>query len=314
MLRKSTANIIHLVDDQIKSTIVLDGRRGVGKTTCLMQSIHHFAQKQWIVVPLMQISDWFSGIEPYEQLNAIFTQPTLSAKILKTILLWNKKQMDSSLTAVAEEGIKNHLVADNALETVLMTFVESNQRVLLAFDQFNALYSKTAYHDPSSAIITADKFFVASLLHRIVGSITPTGSMHRVSVLAGMDYTHPFHKSNYLEAILRSTKPCNSDHGLLSHELSTFDFSNRDEFGIKLPKALDPLNGDLFASEAKDIPKPHVTRYIVPAYSQDEIKSVLEYYNKVSIIHSPPTDSFALKNWMVTQGNPLEVFKSFISV
>ncbi|EGF76458.1 hypothetical protein BATDEDRAFT_92522 [Batrachochytrium dendrobatidis JAM81] len=324
MFRRSTAELIDLVSNEgikevCSTAVIVDGNRGTGKSSALIQTASYFHSKDWIIIPVLRLSEWTSGIEPYEisASNDTYYQPALTTKFLQLLLDWNEKALSKILVAdesnksvadLARSAISMDAVSSfAALEMVIKSiFTEKNRKpVLIAMDQINALYRKTAYFDKTSQPLNADKFAMAALIQKIFSEL---GQKNTV-VLAAVDYTESLVGSHYLKHLLKKIEPVNKTAEVPLVQPIDVDLEARDEFGVILPLSLNPTHSDEFSKHFKLHPK-HLTKFEMPVYSLSEISDVLDFYHSHNVYHGILTETEAARRWMLTQGNPTELLKS----
>jgi Mitochondrial ribosomal death-associated protein 3 len=93
LYRKCIHDITELVKAGSDRTIFVEGKRGFGKSTTLVQLANHFLQTEFIVVFLPGIDTWVSGIYAFEkQADGLYAQPHLARQILDEIVTLNSKK------------------------------------------------------------------------------------------------------------------------------------------------------------------------------------------------------------------------------
>ncbi|KAH9273988.1 hypothetical protein BASA83_003623 [Batrachochytrium salamandrivorans] len=166
MFRQSTAELISIVEKEADkefctTALVVEGNRGTGKSAAFLQTVSHCHSKGWIIIPVPRLSEWMSGIEPYEMSlsRSKYLQPELTQKFISLLLEWNESALSKiplregsseSVADIARLAAEGDPESSFAILEEIMTriFTAKNRNpVLLAIDQFNALYRRTAYFD-----------------------------------------------------------------------------------------------------------------------------------------------------------------------
>ncbi|KAJ3304246.1 37S ribosomal protein S23 mitochondrial [Kappamyces sp. JEL0829] len=291
LFRECTLELIATVGSQAKNsdmTIVLDGDKGVGKSSSLLHLALHYKALDWIVLYFPNVARWTSGKYEYESTNdQTYIQPTLAAQILRDMLAFNPASLAAvsspskefaNLAAFVAAGAENIKTAQDVLEQVLdHLFTPGLERpnVLVALDQANALYSRTQYSDKESVPLTADRFVIASKFHSILSS----SQMENTARVISPDHSQPLIKSQYLSSTASGVPALNHDPlALAVKQYSSLDSAS--DFGVQLPAAMDPLRGNTFPS----IPLGSLKRFVIPLMTQGETRSMLELYKSTKII------------------------------
>ncbi|KAI8929800.1 mitochondrial ribosomal death-associated protein 3-domain-containing protein [Entophlyctis helioformis] len=327
MLRESTLDLVQRVEaegakEACTTSFILDGSRGSGKSSTLLQTSSLLKSKGWIVILVPRMSQWTSGVEPYEKAASgdLYVQPVLAAKFLQLMMDWNAAAFakipagngsKQTIADVALAGIAKIDTAQTAVETVFSALFAAKDRapVLLALDQIGAIYRTTSYFSSESKPLTADQFALPALIHKTLATL----GQSRTAIVGAVDRTESLVSSRYFKYALKNMSPMNQSHGLLLSQVGTLDLASRDEFGVILPEYLDPTHSDAFSKSNKNPPK-HLSRFVVPPYTKDEVAKALEFYKDNQVLFSDISDKLVAKRFMLTQGNPLGVFDSCVSL
>ncbi|KAF8324333.1 mitochondrial ribosomal death-associated protein 3-domain-containing protein [Cantharellus anzutake] len=148
--------------------IVLAGIPGCGKSVTLLQMVEYCASKGWIVFYVPRASNWVnsSSAYQYDAQSRIFQQPTLAKWALKRLSAFNESKLNSvttsedfrhekktivsgsSILSLIALGIQDPSAAPRVLEFTLAELQKMNTPVLVAIDDFQALYQRSLYKDP----------------------------------------------------------------------------------------------------------------------------------------------------------------------
>ena len=284
-------------------------------------------QSGWITLYIPKVSEFTSGIFPYE-LNSttnLVQQPELAAKILQDFVKLNKQTL-SKIKSVDGNGTladfmlsssKDSKKAQQILDSSLDFLLKSSDRpnVLLALDQSNALYSKTAYNDKDSNPITSDKFEVIQTFLRIISTKLPP----RTAVCLSVDNSVTQIRSHYLEKLIAKATPIHIDP--LEIKVDRYEsLAHVSEFEAILPDKLDSSNKDIFPPNLKEAKIPDLQVFNIPIYDLDETRAILQFYRQSNCLQGKPkfklvplTEEEVKIQWMSAQGNPWDTFRGTIS-
>jgi hypothetical protein len=285
LYRKATHDIIDMVLQDSKNggrTIVLEGKKGYGKSTTLLQVVNHFSSSNWIVVYLPQLSEWVSGIYPYESSSALYVQRELASKVLKSILDLNEPLLKDiittdglSLVALMKEGIQNLPKSQGILELMLETLNSTSVKrapVLFALDQVNALFCKTAYADKESNPLTADKFQIVQSFYNLFKK-----SEKNTSCVITGDCSLSQIQSYYYKEIVENMPKVNTDP--LDLQLEIFEPVSH----IYLNSTTDKSQKEPFKA---NVTIPNLTGYVLPAMSLEETWPLMQFYQRTNLINN----------------------------
>ncbi|KAG8896630.1 37S ribosomal protein S23 mitochondrial, partial [Tulasnella sp. 417] len=153
--------------------LVLTGPSGCGKSMLLLQAVNYCAQNGWIVYYVPHGIDWVNATSPYgfDYRSQLFHQHALASDALAKMLKVNGSKITqlklskdvpvpggkpgtlltagTSLETLAQYGVKDPLLAPQTLVLLMQELgKQTTYPVLLAVDDFQALYNKSVYRDP----------------------------------------------------------------------------------------------------------------------------------------------------------------------
>ncbi|KAJ3325157.1 37S ribosomal protein S23 mitochondrial [Boothiomyces sp. JEL0866] len=304
------------IDSSKKSdrTIMLSGARGAGKSTTMFQMVNHYANNGYIVLYFPKLSEWTSGIFSYESTGNSYQQPELACKLLQTILTANEGHLKKlkapdgkgTLADFVSTGSKNPRISHQTLIELLDHLLTATERpkVLLALDQINAIYTNTAYCDKDSNPLTADKFAIASKIHSLLQS-----ELTNTAKLVALDNSVTQIKSPYLDIISKKAHSLNKDP--LRLNIQKYQKVAAEELDAILPRTT--LNNGF-----PDIQIKNLQTFVIPALDKPETLGILDFYRKTSVLRHGKSltdietidEDYVKKQWMLSQGNALELFKA----
>lgn len=170
VIRKSSINAINKLDSASKTSskdnrYVLHGKIGSGRSISLLQSIIYAQQSNWLVfyIPKSQhLVDSSYAYNPPSESGGIWTQPSLSAEILRIFAETNKEKLnDVKISQDYDQFKAGDKIYDlcihatkyenKAVETFDVVMNELSKQtahpVLLAMDSIQAMYQPTLYKD-----------------------------------------------------------------------------------------------------------------------------------------------------------------------
>jgi len=106
-----------------ETRLLLNGSKGSGKSTIMLQAMSAAWQKNWIVIYLPRATELIDSTSPYAY-NAstqTFHQPALSASLLSSILTANKKALSGiSLEKEYETATGQKFAGDEKLDALMV--------------------------------------------------------------------------------------------------------------------------------------------------------------------------------------------------
>lgn len=171
VIRASTLSTIDKLDKAAKESskenrYVLHGDSGSGRSISLLQSVVYAQQSGWLVmyIPKSQhlVDSSYDYVPPVEGSNSLWSQPALSAYLLKTFAESNKDKLANVKISQDYAQVKKgdslydlcmyaSKFENSAVEVFEGVFAELNKQstypVLLAMDSVQALFQPTLYRD-----------------------------------------------------------------------------------------------------------------------------------------------------------------------
>ncbi|KAI8920044.1 mitochondrial ribosomal death-associated protein 3-domain-containing protein [Powellomyces hirtus] len=334
MLRQTTLDVLEAVSQEASKevcsgVIALDGSRGVGKSVTLLQTVSHCAKNGWVAIYLPHPSQWVNGTEPFEpvQGTSTFAQPGVAVRILKHFLQLNsssglatiKSESGENVSEIARQGVADPSRAQKALDEVLAALASGGKdraKVLIAVDQINTFYCKTAYHDSESREVIANQL---AAIQSFAGFFTLEKKLAHGALICAVDRSDTQHSSPLLNSLLSSRKSATasapSQTSRPQHLQKQYhDLAAVDEFGVLLPERLAPASYDPLASATHLHPK--LTRpIVVPPYDLYEVACAAAYYTDCDALGNVEvTRDYVEKELVLTGGNPLKLHKRCLSL
>ncbi|KAJ3203320.1 37S ribosomal protein S23 mitochondrial, partial [Dinochytrium kinnereticum] len=296
MLRECTLKIMKDVMEELakgRSTrkIVLDGEPGSGKSSVLLQLSGHFSALDYIVFYVPRPSHWISAKEFYSKTESgTFIQPKLTSSVLKLFLNMNrtllskiqvvgehtigKSVFKGSLKDLSELGAGSPDVAHAALKAVLselLSDASSRPPLVIAIDQVNALFTKTAYNDTDGTVLTSDRFELVSVFHDALSRRELTNAV----ILTALDQTDPTIKSPYLDHLLHQGTRVTSKFE---------DISDVDRYGVLPPTRMGRTKEDPVVLGGRDAPVGFEVKW-VPTFDRVEVEMFLRWFGGLMMFH-----------------------------
>ncbi|KAF7973891.1 hypothetical protein HWV62_14026 [Athelia sp. TMB] len=182
LIRDVTLKAIDMLDAaSIKPSrntrVVFTGDRGAGKSFALLQAIQYAIARHWIVLYIPRAISLVNSSSPhaYDARTQTYVQPNTAYQLLQRFLTVNRATLaelrlarDHELSStkraakgtgvveLIEMGVRDQNIAAVVLEGVLEELAgQTEHPVLVAVDDFQALYGKTTYRDPQFEPIKA---------------------------------------------------------------------------------------------------------------------------------------------------------------
>ncbi|KAJ2710325.1 hypothetical protein H4R19_003802 [Coemansia spiralis] len=287
-----------------KRASVLDGRCGTGKSAELLKLASVAASQGHIVVYVPSTVRWVNSSQPYGPEpggSGQFVQLELAVELLRTMggmcraalvrvplgrsapLGKRTFSAENTLADVVDAGLQTPGLAHGALDLLLdVASTQTSMPVLVAVDEVNALWCETQYRDQDDTVLPAHRL-------RLISALLPffegTKTLARGWVLGATSHTDVRFMPKDLK--LRLDPP-------LATPVANPDL------------AKDPRNG----SPPANLPFDTIR---VDRFSPAEAWALMRFYHTTSIIASPVTEALVAKKWMVSSGNPREMFSSLTS-
>ncbi|KAG8691658.1 Class II abasic (AP) endonuclease [Ceratobasidium sp. 423] len=265
------------------------GDTGSGKSHLLLQAANYAAANKWIVLYAPRVTSWVDSTTPYayDPRTKTFQQPELAAQILGQFIAANSGILLSPNTQITKDiqnerlgtfsrgtplsvllnvGQKDQSLATEVLEVALEVLGGQNKHpILLAIDDFQALFCMSRYRDPQYQLIFAHHLSLPKMiLEYAVGKRVLAGG----AVVGALSNTDP----RFLAPL-----PLKEALGMVQPETaSPYDRRNKDVA--------------FYASGIKSLP--------VPSKMQlGEAASMFDVWVKNNALHTPAKDSLFLSKW-----------------
>ncbi|KAJ1332248.1 hypothetical protein BSLG_008907 [Batrachochytrium salamandrivorans] len=220
MFRQSTAELISIVEKEADkefctTALVVEGNRGTGKSAAFLQTVSHCHSKGWIIIPVPRLSEWMSGIEPYEMSlsRSKYLQPELTQKFISLLLEWN----ESALSKIPLREGSSESVADIA-RLAAEGDPESSFAIL---------------EEIMTRIFTAkNRFALPSMIQKIVYEL----GQPKTVILGAIDHTEPLVGSRYIYHRLNTLSPINQTAETPILRPIDIDISSRDDYAVHMSK------------------------------------------------------------------------------
>ncbi|GJJ11338.1 hypothetical protein Clacol_005570 [Clathrus columnatus] len=198
VVRETTLKAMNALDSAKNGTsrdsrIVLTGDSGSGKSFLLLQAVDYALQSGWIVLYIpraISLLDSSTSYQ-YDPRTQTYQQPPASQQLLKRFLSVNNTtlqsmkitqsinigrlsnfQVGTPLTQLIDAGIKEPYISCDVLSATLEQLEhQTNHPVLLAIDDFQALYCTSQYRDPDYNRIRSYHLSVPRLLLEYAGGL-----------------------------------------------------------------------------------------------------------------------------------------------
>ncbi|CEL61808.1 37S ribosomal protein S23, mitochondrial OS=Schizosaccharomyces pombe (strain 972 / ATCC 24843) GN=rsm23 PE=3 SV=1 [Rhizoctonia solani AG-1 IB] len=309
VIRDVTLSLIEAMDGGSKSgtsnkdaRIALTGAAGSGKSHLLLQAANYAAASEWIVLYAPRVISWINSTTPYtyDPRTKTFQQPELAAQILgqfitanSEILLAPSTQITKDiknerlgsfskgdpLSALLSVGQKHQSLATEVLAVTLEILGEQTKHpVLIAVDDFQALFCMSRYRDPQYQLISSHHL---SLPRMILDYAAGKRTLARGAIVGALSSTDP----RFIAPL-----PLKEALGIL-------------EPGTASPYERRSKSIAFYASGVKGLP--------VPSKMQlSEAASMFDIWVKNNALHTPAKDSLFLSKYVEASGNPRELVKT----
>jgi small subunit ribosomal protein S29 len=274
----------------------MTGASGCGKSYLLLQAVNYCAANDWIVLYVPRAIQWVNSSTPYsyDTRSQTFHQPALASTILEQFTKFNegfltslkthaehvfdknkKAELGTSLDQLAALGVKDASIAPRVLEALFNELGQQKKHpVLLAVDEFQALYSRTMYRDPKYNLLHP---YHLSMPRLILEYTSGMKSFARGAVIGALSSTNTsFTTPLELQEVLG-----------ISPAVSETLYAKRSPSLMAYTKGL----------RAIAIPE---------RFSVDEAASLFEVWAQNKALHTASGDSFFLSKYAETSGNPRE--------
>ncbi|KAF8672523.1 hypothetical protein AX14_005554 [Amanita brunnescens Koide BX004] len=286
----------------LQSRYVFTGRSGSGKSFLLLQAVEYCAQSDWVVIYIPRAVNLVNSTTgySYDLKTQTFIQPQFAYQTLQRTLSVNNNILSSlsttrkhffekreipvgsSLTDLISLGLKDLPSAPAVLDALMAELGQQTKHpVLLAVDDFQALYCKTRYRDAFFASICS---YHLSMPRLIMEYASGQRSFARGAVLGAITYSDP---SYPLPLELRETLQMPYEH-----PQSPYD------------KRSKPLQE--YTTGLSPIPVPE-------QLSLNEAASLFEVWKAEHVITPLAHDETFLSKYTESSGNPREFVRGLLS-
>ncbi|KAF8625521.1 hypothetical protein AX17_006833 [Amanita inopinata Kibby_2008] len=307
VIRNVTVDLMRKLDEaksrsSLETRHVLTGRSGVGKSYLLLQAVEYCSQSNWIVLFIPRgvnlvnsTTTYIYDLRTQTYLQPSFAYQTLqrtlsvNSSLLSTLsttkkLAFEKRELPigTSLTDLIGVGLKDVSAAPAVLDALMVELGQQTKHpVLLAVDDFQALYCKTAYRDPFFSTIRP---YHLSMPRLIMEYASGRRSFAKGAVIGAITYSDPAYP---LPLELREALQMPYDH-----PQSPLD--KRSKLLVEYTKGL--------------------TGFPVPEQlSLDEASSLFEVWKNEQVLVPSTLDELFLSKYTESSGNPREFVKGLLS-
>ncbi|KAI0306051.1 mitochondrial ribosomal death-associated protein 3-domain-containing protein [Multifurca ochricompacta] len=287
-----------------KNRFVLSGSVGSGKSFLLIQGVEYAASAGWLVMYIPRAINLVNSSTPYSYdlrtqtyLQPLFAQRTLqrfrtvNENTLSSLVAEEKIDLHDGLSlsqgtpliSLIDVGIKDQTFAPTVLAALLEALGKQTKvPVLLAVDDFQALFTKTAYKTPHFQTIRAWHLSMPRLI---------------------IDY-----------ASGRKTFARGAVVGALSLSDKTYGLSQELRHALGLQPWLQPSSYLKVAPEITAFTKGIQILKVPEKLNVNEAASLFEVWNKNKSFHTPGSDEVFLAKYTESAGNPRDfVWKGLLS-
>ncbi|KAJ2848361.1 hypothetical protein IWW36_003342 [Coemansia brasiliensis] len=281
-----------------KRASVLDGKNGIGKSAELMKLASVAASSGCIVIYAHSTVPWVNSSRPYapQSHNDQFMQLEITSGLLRSIeavskdalkkvplgkaLVIGKRNLSEqhTLADLVSFGIHTPALAHDVLEHFLdLVSTQTKVPVLMAIDEVNTFWCSTLYRDQQDQILPANRLrLIRSLLPFFEGEKT----LAKGWVLGATSYINPRFMPKELNKKLNPppTAP------LANPELAN--------------------NPKILASQ----PSLPFDTIKISGLTAVEAWVLMHFYHRMNVVSTPVTEALVAKKWMVSSGNPRQLF------
>jgi small subunit ribosomal protein S29 len=220
VIRDVTLTAIEMLEHASKKSsadtrIIFTGSTGSGKSFLLLQAVEYAVANNWVVLYIPRGVNLVNSTTPhsYDLRTQTYLQPVFAYQTLQRMLTVNAKAFETlktqseltfekrsavpvgtSLKDLVNVGLKDQSLATIVLEALLAEL--GNQQthpVLLAVDEVQAIFGKTAYRDPHFAPIQTQHLSMPRLLLEYLGG---KKTFNRGAVLGAINSSDPVYKTS----------------------------------------------------------------------------------------------------------------------
>jgi len=287
-----------------KNRIIFSGSSGSGKSYLLLQAVEFAASTNWLVMYIPRAINLVNSTTTYtyDLRTQTYLQPVFAYQTLQRFQTVNSNALRSLVTETEIEierraplpvgtpiteliniGLQDQSVAPTVLPELMDALGKQTQfPVLLAIDDFQALFSKSAYRDPHYAAI---KSWHLSMPRLLLEYASGTKTFARGAVLGALSMTNTTYK--------------------LSTEL---------RHALKLQQWLQPSPYLKVAPEIAEFTKGLQTLRVPEQLTVDEAAALFEVWAKDKALHTPSNDELFMAKYSESGGNAREfVWKGLLA-
>ncbi|CUA78127.1 hypothetical protein RSOLAG22IIIB_02745 [Rhizoctonia solani] len=279
--------------------IALTGDTGSGKSHLLLQAANYAAADKWIVLYAPKVISWVDSTTPYayDPRTKTFQQPELAAQILGQFIAANSTILSNikipktvqnerlgtfsegtPLSNLLSIGQKDQLATEVLGVTLGVLGGQTQYPVLLAIDDFQALFCMSRYRDPQYQLIFAHHL---SLPRIILEYATGKRVLTRGAVVGALSTTDP----RFLAPL-----PLKEALGMVQQgAISPYERRNKDIV--------------FYASGIKNLSVPSKMHL-------GEAASVFDVWVNNNALHTPAKDTLFLSKYVEASGNPRELVRA----
>lgn len=216
VIRGVTIDVINKLDvasleDSTNHRLVVAGPPGCGKSVVLLQALQYCYMRDWIVLYFPRAINLVNSTTSYayDPRTLTYTQPVFAYQTLERLLTVNGPRLEQMRTQASVEverrgtvpagmtlvdlvkvGTKEQALAPTVLAAVLSELGEQTTfPVLLAIDDFQAIYCKTKYRDPHYSRIQPYHLSMPRLLLEYASGLRRFARGAVIGALSGTDTT-----------------------------------------------------------------------------------------------------------------------------
>ncbi|GAB1518251.1 hypothetical protein RhiTH_001310 [Rhizoctonia solani] len=309
VIRDTTLTVINALDGGYKSgtsnkdaRIALTGATGSGKSHLLLQAANYAAASKWIVLYVPRVISWVDSTTPYayDPRTKTFQQPELATQVLGQFISANSGILLAPSTKITKDiqnerlgsftqgdplsvllniGQKDQSLATEVLSVTLEILGEQAEHpVLLAIDDFQALFCMSRYRDPQYQLIYSHHL---SLPRLILEYASGKRILAKGAVVGALSST---------DARFLAPLPLKEGLGIIEPgSVSPYEHRNKDVA--------------FYASGVQGLSVPYKMQL-------SEAASMFDIWVKNNVLHTPAKDSLFLSKYVEASGNPRELVKT----
>ncbi|KAL4073494.1 mitochondrial ribosomal death-associated protein 3-domain-containing protein [Scleroderma citrinum] len=248
VVRGVTIDVINRLDSanqegSANHRLVFSGAPGCGKSVLLLQALQYCHARDWIVLYFPRTVNLVNSTTSYtyDPRTATYLQPVFAFQTLQRFLTVNEARLEqlrmqsdvelerramitagTTLAELVKVGIREQALAPTILTAVLGELDKQTAfPVLLAIDDFQAMYCKTKYRHPHFARIQPYHLSMPRLLLEYAGGLKTFARGAVLGALSGTDTTFKL-PLELAEALDLPTPPDSGPYAKRSRELQAY--------------------------------------------------------------------------------------------